>query len=539
MPLYTENLSPHYRRATHPEQVLPPLIPAPSLARETTLLEDGKTLLEKDIAIKMRDGVTLYANLYRPDSKLVAQTPTIVLFAPFGKHGAVPRERFENMAVDFSKLSRHAHWKLPDPLRWCGDWGFSLLVVDPRGTWWSEGVASNHLSPEEGRDGYDIVEWIAKQDWSTGNVGWGGGVSYFAMSAYQVAVLEPPHLKALIIWEGISDLYREVNLPGGIPNVPFQHFWMNMTGNGLNMSEDHAVASIEHPLFDEYWQSKVVDWSLIKIPTFSVTGWSSLGLHLRGTVDAWKAISSENKYLLIHGGREWSEFYKEENVTKQRLFWDRFLKNQPNEVDEWPRVELDVRTSATQNFRRAEPDFPPRAQLTEYYLTLENKLQVVGDDQSKYVSFEAHKTDSMAFFDIKIDKPTEISGYSSVTLFVQAMHFPDVDLFVALQKIDKNNQCVKFYHSIQMLEADTSFGWLRASHRELDDRKSKPERPIHLHRKRLWLTPKDVAEVNIELWPTSTVWEAGDTLRLAIKGNTFTNSDNFTQFKGPSHSFGE
>lgn len=125
-------------------------------------------------------------------------------------------------------------------------------------------------------------------------------MSYFAMSAYQTAVLKPPHLKALLIWEGISDLYREVNCPGGIPNVPFQHFWMNMTGNGLSESEDHAVASIEHPLFDDYWRSKVVDWSLIDIPVFSVTGWSSLGLHLRGTIEAWRKFSSKDKYIWIH-----------------------------------------------------------------------------------------------------------------------------------------------------------------------------------------------------------------------------------------------
>jgi predicted acyl esterase len=75
---------------------------------------------------------------------------------------------------------------------------------------------------------------------------------------------------------------------------------MNMTGNGLGMTEDHAAASIEHPLFDEYWQSKVVDWNLINVPVLAVTGWSSLGLHLCGTIEAWKQMSSPNKYLIIH-----------------------------------------------------------------------------------------------------------------------------------------------------------------------------------------------------------------------------------------------
>ena len=136
-------------------------------------------------------------------------------------------------------------------------------------------------------------------DRCTGNVGW-GAVSYFAMSIYQTAALKPPHLKAIMPWEGISDIYREVNAPGGIPNVAFQQLWMDMTGNGLGESEDHAVACIEHPTFDEMWQSKVVDWSLIDVPAFSVTGWASLGLHLRGTIEAWQQFSSPHKYLMVH-----------------------------------------------------------------------------------------------------------------------------------------------------------------------------------------------------------------------------------------------
>jgi predicted acyl esterase len=120
------------------------------------------------------------------------------------------------------------------------------------------------------------------------------------MSAYQTAVLRPPHLAAIMPWEGISDLYREVNTVGGMPNLAFQQMWMNLTGNGLNECENHAVASIEHPLYDAWWQSKVVDWSQIHVPAFSVTGWSSLGLHLRGTIEAWNKFSSEKKYLWIH-----------------------------------------------------------------------------------------------------------------------------------------------------------------------------------------------------------------------------------------------
>ncbi|EMR63960.1 putative family hydrolase protein [Eutypa lata UCREL1] len=410
MSVYTKDLGPYYRGAVHPQEVLSPLQPAPHLKRETTTLEGGKVLFEKDIPIKVRDGTTLYADLYRPTSEEV-KVPAIVLFAPFGKHGAVPKERFQNMDVDFTKLK----------------------------------------------------------------------------------------------------------------------------------SEDHAVASIEHPLLDEYWKSKIVNWGDIQVPAFSVTGWSSLGLHLRGTIEAWKGFSSQDKYLLIHGGREWSEFYKQENIEKQLRFWERYLKNVANDVDKWPKVQFDVRTSATESFRRALSDFPPAATHTRYLLNSGSELSshTQGAQNPEFVTFQAHQHDSVVFFDYVFTRRTEISGFSSVKLYVQAMHFPDVDLFVALQKLDNQSREVRFYHSTQQLEASATFGWLRASHRELDEAKSTPERPVHLHRKRLWLQPRDVVEVNIELWPSSTMWNSGERLRLAIKGTTFTNPNNFTQFKGPSHSFGE
>lgn len=179
----TENLDPPYRKSAHPSTVSlisgaillvlfltesqpnSPLEAVPSLGHEIRVLEDGRTVLEKDVAITMRDGVKLYANVFRPAENVTATSPTLVFFAPFGKHGAVPRERFSNMGVDFSKLSAYAYWELPDPLLWVGQWNYSFALVDPRGTWWSEGDAAHYISPEEGRDGYDVVEWIAQQTW--------------------------------------------------------------------------------------------------------------------------------------------------------------------------------------------------------------------------------------------------------------------------------------------------------------------------------------------------------------------------------------
>jgi uncharacterized protein len=101
-------------------------------------------------------------------------------------------------------------------------------------------------------------------------------------------------------WEALSDLYREVVGVGGIPTISAQTFWMKLTGNGMGKVEDHAVAMLEHPYHDAWWQSKMVDWNKIDVPAMSVTGWSSVNLHLRGTIAAWKKFASRQKYLWIH-----------------------------------------------------------------------------------------------------------------------------------------------------------------------------------------------------------------------------------------------
>lgn len=62
---------------------------------------------------------------------------------------------------------------------------------------------------------------------------------------------------------------------------------------------------------------------------------------------------------------------------------------------------------------------------------------------------------------------------------------------------------------------------------------------MHTHQNRQWLRPRDTVEVQIELWPSSTIWEAGTTLRLAVEGSPFINNSNVTHFKSPSHGFGE
>jgi predicted acyl esterase len=87
--------------------------------------------------------------------------------------------------------------------------------------------------------------------------------------------------------------------------------------------------------------------------------------------------------------------------------------------------------------------------------------------------------------------------------------------------VDREGREVCFWNKTQKIDAPAGLGWLRASHHELDPARSVPGRPYHTHQRRQWLRPSDIVEVEVEIWPTSTVWQEGETLRLVVQGTSF------------------
>lgn len=142
-----------------------------------------------------------------------------------------------------------------------------------------------------------------------------------------------------------------------------------------------------------------------------------------------------------------------------------------------------MRHTANDKIRRQEKSFPPASKITSFSISGDTVLSAESTKPTSaaaYVSYQAHKPDTFVSFEHKFTSRTEITGYAAVELYIQAINYPDADLFLALQKIGTDGKEVKFFHSTQQIEASASFGWLRASHRELDTNKSIPERPVHL-----------------------------------------------------------
>ena len=328
------------------------------------------------------------------------------------------------------------------------------------------------MTEQEGQDAYDLIEWLAGQDWSNGKVGL-TGVSYLAWSQWRIASLNPPHLAAICPWEGVSDFYRELGYHGGIPEtffVPGLKTFMSFTTTSV---EDIASHVGEHRLFDAYWQSKNPDLSAITIPAFVVASWSDQGLHTRGTIEGFKKIASQDKWLLVHGRKKWQYFY--EQVDMQKAFFDKFLKGAKTEVDFWPRVQVEVRERYYWGCYRKADSWPiPGTKYTPLYLDAATMTMAASPASEKHTA--AYQVDDItdktqnAKFTFIFDKATELVGHMKLKLWVEALGSDDMDLFVALEKIDRNGQVVYFPFFNCWDTGPMALGWLRASHRELDDR---------------------------------------------------------------------
>src|SRR6478672_6277762 len=137
--------------------------------------ERGRAPLhEKNVSVPMRDGVTLRADVLRPETDGSRRFPTLVYRTPYGKDDALKEYTTFTRAVER---------------------GYAVVVQDVRGRYGSDGEFRPYV--HEGLDGYDTIEWAARQPWSNGKVGT-FGLSYPGAVQWLAAVENPPHLEAMV-----------------------------------------------------------------------------------------------------------------------------------------------------------------------------------------------------------------------------------------------------------------------------------------------------------------------------------------------------
>jgi predicted acyl esterase len=470
--------------------------------------------IQRNVKVAMRDGVHIYIDIYRSaDPALQRAVPAVLAWSPYGKHNLSNR-LWPTAGVDPQWLSPLTAFEAPDPAYWCAR-GYAIVNADPRGTWLSEGEMS-HGGLTESQDIYDLIEWLGVQDWCNGKVGM-SGVSYLAAAQWQVAPMRPPHLAALNPCEAFSDWYREFAYHGGIRETGFAPNACSRLNWSLTRTEDTGANILAHPLIDDYWRSKETDLAAIETPALVIASWSDQGLHLRGTLRAWEEMASKDKWLEIHGQKKWAYYYTPQTVERIGAFFDHFLRDSASRPS-FPKVRLEVRERAHVGHWRDETEWPlARTKYTP--LWLDAASGAMGKDAPQVAAEVRYDAVSgRAVFDHRFETGAEATGPMKLRLWVAAVGSDDMDLFVAIQKLDREGEIVPFVFYANYDDGPVALGWLRVSHRALDEDKSTPQRPVHLHTGEQRLRPGESVAVDIEIWPSSTRFAAGESVRVVIAG---------------------
>ena len=312
---------------------------------------ENQVLIEY-VRVPMRDGAELCAKITRPDA--TGSYPAIMEYNPY--------RRLRKPLPDYRD-------EYPPAVPYLAEQGYAIVQFDVRGTGNSGGFTTDIYNDEERQDAYDMVGWIADQPWCSGNVGM-IGKSFSAVVQWQVAVQNPPALKAIIVRSANDDVYTEWVYPGGClrpymfdsysanmntwnfappdPDVVGEQ-WETLWQERLENSAPWGIGYISNPLQGPYWQDRSLsaDFDRVKCAVMVIGGWSDC--YPTALLRAYENLQCPKKAMVGPSGH----WYGEEPVAVPGprvdtrpiyLRWfDHWLKEIDNGVMEEPPVTLFVR----------------------------------------------------------------------------------------------------------------------------------------------------------------------------------------------------
>jgi len=373
------------------------------------------------------------------------------------------------------------------------------------------------------------------------------GVSYLGIAQWKMASLSPPHLKAIVPWEGFTDFYRDGAYHGGIPNS-FVHGWFKYRILRNLHSDETEYTNLpkligNNPLATANIYQKISAENYLKnitVPAYVAVSIQDHGLHTRGTINGYQSISSKDKWLELHGRKKW-EYYSDEAVGRQRQFFDQFLKEENSGILDQPKVRYELRESHYKGVVKTSNTWPiPNREFQKLFLNAANStLTTKKSDDEETKSYNASllvedangklpeiKDRQRLKFSYRFTKTTDVVGSIKLKLFVSSDSANDIDLFVGIEKQDHQGNEISLEGSGGEL-GQVAYGWQRISHRKLDLEKSSDEIPFHSHDEIKYINPNEVVTVEVEIWPSTTRFNKGEQLVLTIQGNDIKKSDVF------------
>src|ERR1700722_2115976 len=366
-----------------------------------------RVLTERDVKIPMADGVNLRCDIWRPES-----TETFAAILGFHcYHSAAQTGPITPAAISTAQWRNpgqertNASLEAGDPAFFARR-GYVHIVCNARGTGNSEGKW-DFLGPREVRDVYDVTEVLSAQPWCNGNVGM-FGISYFSQIQLLAATLQPPHLKALFCPWGTTDHYRDLCYRGGILVFRWPIGWSKTSLTYANcrpekhskkemgaenyeqaisaLLADEDVKAIPelveilknpdgdvnpfvvdlllHPLYDQYWKERTVDYSKINIPAYIGADWGCYGIHLPAAFRSWEKLRVAKKMIVGPPCYLDRPLYQ---LQHEAVRWfDYWLKGKKNGLMDEPLVRLFIMN--TNEWKEANEWPLPETKFTPFYL---------------------------------------------------------------------------------------------------------------------------------------------------------------------------
>ncbi|MEI7588380.1 MAG: CocE/NonD family hydrolase [Chitinophagia bacterium] len=520
--------------------------------------------IERHKAIKMRDGIVLYGDVYMPAKE--GKYPTIVSRTPYG----VQRDGAHKNFIKFAQN------------------GYAVVFVDVRGRYESEGKWEPFR--DEAKDGYDIVEWAAVQSFSNGRIATQGG-SYVGHNQWQTMNEHPPHMIAAFPSLASTNLYANWITMGGAFRLSFNYGWgvVRMPNRimlpqywhtesfapeelkydnilfhlplktGDLKSAGYAVQHyrdwVEHESYDSYWKSISDEerFATYTVPVHTLGGW--FDIFIQGTINGYvgmknKAANADaRKYTKMiigpwghgasqsYGGVDFTPAAFIDQFELELKFFDFHLKGLKNGLDTEDPVKLFYMGV---NKWRTEKDWPiPGTQYQKIYLSSQGNAKSVrgngvlsfhppmneGKDQFTYDPNMPVGTlggnnccgtptatgpadqrpiekreDVLVYSSDFLTAPVTIAGPVKVKLFAST-DGPDTDWMIKLTDVYPDGTSMPI-----------SEGILRAKFREGLDK-------IKL------LTPNQTYQYDIELTGTANVFQKGHRIRVDVTSSDFPQFD--------------
>jgi len=248
----------------------------------------------------------------------------------------------------------------------------------------------------------------------------------------------------------------------------------------------------------------------------AVVGSHSCSFTLDGEKHLGIAASRFIPWVKLHWRVESAQhYYKDSSLDLQRVFFDHFLLGKSTSISDWPKVRYEIRDAYYKGREHSAHEWP--IENTDYQsLYLGGSGLFVQPQPAATRAYSPIKGELLTF-DHVFTADTDLVGHMALKLWVEIETGEDMDIFVAIQKLDQQGKVVPFAFYAQYEDGPVALGWLRASHRELCENTTDYQ-PVQAHKHALPLTPGVPVEVDIEIWPSGTRFAQGEGVRLVIGG---------------------